>query len=67
MYSMRSMGRGFVDKAVGFNTDSFKFRPKPLLLFAARVKVHPDFLSVKFPLQYLIGIEMMWEKLHIDG
>lgn len=46
MYSMQSTGRGFVDKAVGFDTVHFKFRPKELPLFAARVKVHPGSLSV---------------------
>lgn len=45
-YSMQSMGRGFVDKATGLNADQFKFRPKGLSLFAARVNAHPDSLGV---------------------
>ena len=39
---MQSTGGGFVDKTMGFNTDLFKFRPKALPLFAARVKVQLD-------------------------
>lgn len=62
MYSMQSTGGGFVDKAVGFNTDLFKFRPKALPLFAARVKVQLDPLRVVLlgGKKYLI-VELVWK------